>query len=425
MTVLVFLSSLLGTMAIGVPIAFALLLCGVALMVELDTFDAQIVAQNLINGADSFSLLAVPFFVLAGEFMNAGGLSRRIVDLAMAFVGHKRGGLGYVAVFTTVLMASMSGSAVADTAAIGTMLIPMMSRAGYSVERSAGVIAAGGIIAPIIPPSIPFIIFGVVGGVSISKLFMAGIVPGLMMGMGLVFAWWLITRKQVLETGEAAPWSEVARQFLRGFWALLIPVIIVGGIRFGIFTPTEAGVVAAVYAFFIGTFVYRELKLSQLYRIFLSAGVVTAVIMFMVAAATVAAWMLTIADLPNEMVKLLHSFIDSPIALMAVIMALVLVVGTAMDLVPIILILTPVLMPVVKEAGIDPVYFGVMFVMNTAIGLITPPVGNVLNVIAGVSKISFDRAVRGIWPFLLVHVGLLVLFILFPALITVPMKWWM
>jgi len=425
MIITVFLVALLGAMALGMPIAFALVVCGVALMFQLDNFDAQIVAQNLVNGADSFPLLAVPFFMLAGEFMNAGGLTRRIVDLAMAIIGHVRGGMGYVAVFAAIVMASMSGSAVADTAAVGALLIPMMRKAGYNLNSSAGLIAAGGIIAPVLPPSIPFIIFGVAGGVSISKLFLAGIVPGLMMGAMLVFTWWLVSRKGTHAVSPRQSLREVGRRFVKGFWALVIPVIIVGGIKMGVFTPTEAGVVAAVYSFVVATFVYRELRLSQLFDLFLAAGKMTAVVMFLVAAAAVSAWLITIADLPQAVISLLEPLIGNKILLMVVIMLIVVVVGTALDLVPTILILTPVLMPLVKQAGIDPVYFGVLFIMNNAIGLITPPVGTVLNVICGVSKITMDEVMKGVWPFLLAHLLLLTALTLFPALVLVPMKWFM
>lgn len=424
MTIAIFLASLLGAMALGVPIAFALMACAVALMLHLDVFDAQIMAQNMVAGADSFPLLAVPFFMLAGEFMNAGGLSRRIVNLAMAIVGHKRGGLGYVAVFASIIMASMSGSAVADTAAVGALLIPMMRKGGYDVPRSAGLIASGGIIAPIIPPSIPFIIFGVAGGVSISKLFLAGVVPGLLMGVVLLFTWWLVTRGEPLAVTERCSLAEVGRRAADAFWALVIPVVIVGGIKLGVFTPTEAGVVAAVYAFVVAVFVYRELKLSQLWGLLLSAGMTTAVVMFLVAAASVSAWLITIADLPFLVVDLLEPLIDNPTLLLAVIMIIVVVVGAAIDLVPTILILTPVLMPVVREAGIDPVYFGVLFIMNCAIGLITPPVGTVLNVVCGVGKVTMGQVVRGVWPFLLAHLSLLALLVLFPQLVLVPLGWW-
>lgn len=425
MTVVIFLGSLLGSMAIGVPIAFALILCGVALMLHLGMFDAQIISQNLVSGADSFQLLAIPFFLVAGEFMNAGGLSRRIVDLAMALVGHFRGGLGYVAILAAIVMASMSGSAVADTAAVGAMLIPMMRKAGYDVNRSSGLIAAGGIIAPIIPPSIPFIIFGVTAGVSVKKLFMAGIVPGLMMAVFLVAAWWLVTRHDPVPVAPRQPLRVIGKRLVDGIWALMIPVLIIVGIKEGIFTPTEAGVVAAVYALFVGMFVYRELKPAQLYPLLLAAGRTTAVVMFLVAAAGVAAWLITIADLPQTVIGILEPLIDQPILLMVVIMVIVVIVGTALDLVPTILILTPVLMPVITQAGIDPVYFGVLFIMNNAIGLITPPVGTVLNVICGVSRVSMDDVVRGIWPFLLAHILLLALLTLFPSLVLVPMTWFM
>ncbi|WP_207459059.1 TRAP transporter large permease subunit [Azospirillum sp. SYSU D00513] len=423
MTITVFLGSLLGAMAIGMPIAFALLLCGVALMFHLDLFDAQIVAQNVINGADSFPLMAVPFFMLAGEIMNAGGLSKRIVTVAMTLVGHVKGGLGYVAILAACIMASLSGSAVADAAALSALLVPMMVRAGHDKARSGGLIAASGIIAPIIPPSIGFIIFGVAANVSITKLFLAGIVPGLMLGLALVVAWWLVVRGENVTPPPRASKGDILRAVLDGFWALLLPLIIIFGLKFGIFTPTEAAVVAAVYSLFVATVIYRELRFAQLFELFVTAATTTAVVMFLVAAAMVSAWMITVADLPSQVSELLGPFMDSPTLLMLAIMALVVVVGTAMDMTPTILILTPVLMPVIKEAGIDPIYFGVLFIINNAIGLITPPVGTVLNVVAGVSKISMGSLIRGVWPFMLAQLIVLALLILFPSLVTVPARW--
>ncbi|MBY6260943.1 TRAP transporter large permease subunit [Azospirillum sp. 412522] len=423
MTVTVFLGSLLGAMAIGTPIAFALLLCGVALMFHLDLFDAQIVAQNVVNGADSFPLVAVPFFMLAGEVMNAGGLSRRIVAVAMALVGHIRGGLGYVAILASCILASLSGSAVADAAALSALLVPMMVRAGHDKARSCGLIAAGGIIAPVIPPSVGFILFGVAANVSITKLFLAGIVPGLMLGLGLVAAWWLVVRQEALTPPPRATKGEIAAAVKDGFWALMLPGIIIFGLKFGIFTPTEAAVVAAVYALFVATVVYRELKLSQLFDLFASAATTTAVVMFLVAAAMVSAWMITIANLPAQVADILEPFMGNPTLLMAAIMVLVVIVGTAMDMTPTILILTPVLMPVIKQAGIDPVYFGVLFIINNAIGLITPPVGTVLNVVAGVSRISMGSLMRGVWPFMAAQLLVLVLLVLFPSLVLVPARW--
>ena len=431
MTVTVFILSLLGAMALGMPIAYALLVCGLALMSYLAAtggiaaFDSQILAQRFVDGADNFPLLAVPFFLLAGEFMNAGGLSRRIVQMAMAWVGHFRGGLGYVAVMAAIIMASLSGSAVADTAALAALLIPMMRKAGYNVGRSAGLIAAGGIIAPVIPPSIGFIIFGVAANVSITKLFLAGIVPGIMMGVAIGIAWWWVARREQVQPGEKVSMAGRLQATREGFLALALPVIIIGGMKFGVFTPTEAAVVAAVYSFLIGAFVYRELKFSALYRLILTAGKTTAVIMFLVAAAMVSAWLITVANIPAEVAKMMEPFMGNKMLLMLVLMLLVVVVGTALDFTPTVLILTPVLMPLVKQAGIDPVYFGVLFIMNNAIGLITPPVGTVLNVVCGVAKISMGTAFRGVLPFLTAQLIVMFLLVLFPQLVLVPMKWFL
>lgn len=425
MTIAIFVGSLLGSMALGAPVAIALLICGVALMLHMDMFDSQILAQNLIGGADSFPLMAVPFFMLAGELMNAGGLSKRIIDLAVTLVGHRRGGLGYVAIVAALIMASISGSAVADTAALAAILLPMMRKIGYNVPRAAALVAAGGIIAPVIPPSIGFVVFGVAAGVSITQLFMAGIVPGIMMALALTVTWWLIAGNEPVAREEKASGKEIGKALLDGVWALGMPVLIVGGMRMGIFTPTEAAVVAAVYAAFVGAFIYRELKLEHFRHVMLMSLKTSASVMFLVAAAMVSAWLITIADIPGQVTALLGPLIENKLLLILMMMLLVLVIGTVLDFIPTILILTPVFMPIVHQAGINPVYFGVMFIIATAIGLMTPPVGTVINVACAVAKTPMEKVVRSSLPFIVSQIVVVALLIIFPELITVPVKWLM
>ena len=420
MTVTIFLGALLVPMALGVPIAFALIISGVALMMYLGLFDAQIVAQNVLNGADSFPLMAVPFFLLAGEVMNTGGLSRRIVNLAMALVGHIRGGLGFVAIFAACILSSLSGSAVADAAALGALLYPMMVKSGHDPARTGGLLASASVIGPIIPPSIGFILYGVIGGVSITKLFLAGIFPGLMIAVALCITWLLVARKEQFALPPRQSGTVRLKAFVDSIWALMLPVIIIVGLKFGVFTPTEAGVVAAVYSLFVAMVVYRELPPAKLFGVFVAAAKITSVVMFLVACAAVSAWLVTVADVPGELVSLLEPLMDNQTLLLLAIMALVVVVGTAMDMTPTILIMTPVLMPVIKEAGIDPVYFGVLFIINNSIGLITPPVGTVLNVICGVSKLNMEQLMKGVMPFLIAEIIVLLLLVLFPQLVTFP-----
>jgi TRAP-type transport system large permease protein len=423
MTLTIFLGSLVLLMVLGMPIAFALVLTGVALMFHLDFFDAQLVAQNLLSGADNFPLMAVPFFILAGELMNAGGISRRIINLAVSLVGHIRGGLGYVAIAAAVLLASLSGSAIADTAALATLLIPMMRDHGYAVPRSAGLIASGGIIAPIIPPSMPFIIFGVTTNTSISNLFLAGVVPGVLMGVALVAVWIALARKMNVTPQPKASWGDRRRALVDGVWALMLPVIILGGLRGGLFTPTEAAVVAAVYSLFVSLFIYREVKMGELVKLLVDASRTTSTVMFLCAGALVSSYMVTLADLPAQVTEFLAPLLSEPRLLMFAIMLLLLAIGTVMDLTPTILVMGPVLMPIALKAGIDPTYFGVMFILVGTLGLIHPPVCTVLNVVCGVAKISLESATKGIWPFLLTYIVLILLFIIFPGIITAPLAW--
>ncbi|MCX7660752.1 TRAP transporter large permease subunit [Caldimonas sp.] len=423
MTIALFLCVLFAAMTVGVPIAFALMLTALALMVQLDFFDAQLLAQNVQAGFDSFPLLAVPFFILAGELMNAGGLSRRIIELARVFVGHIQGGLGYVAIAAAVMLASMSGSAIADTAALATLLLPMMRKQHYPDGSSAGLIASGGIIAPIIPPSMPMVIYGVTTNTSISKLFLAGIVPGVLMAAALVLVWRRIAGRTALPVAEKASWTQRWHALAGSVWALMLPVIIIGGLRFGLFTPTEAAVVAAVYALLVATVVYRELRPAALYQVFVSAAKTTGVVMFLCGAATAASYMITLADLPGELARSFGPLLEHRILFMLVVAVFLLAVGMVMDLTPTILILGPVLAPLAARAGLDPVYFGFIFIFIGCLGLLTPPVGTVLNVVAGVGRLRMEPVVRGVLPFLAVYLALLLLMILFPPIVLAPLRW--
>ena len=425
MTLFVFLAALVITIVIGIPIAFALLSCGVVMMYHLDYFRPMFMARQIVAGADNFSLMAIPFFILAGEMMSAGGLSQRIVDLPLKLIGHKQGGLGYVAIIATVIMASLSGSAVADTAAVAAILIPMMVKAGYPLVRSSGLIAAGGIIAPIIPPSMPFIVFGVTAAVSIKDLFMGGIVPGLMMGGGLMIVWGLLCRRMDLELQPKATRQEVWATLKSSLWALALPVVIIGGFRIGVFTATEAGAVAAVYSMFVGLFIYREMSFKEFYKQLTGSVTTIGIVTFLVAAANFSGVLMARAQLPATVSRLLEPLIGQPTMLIVVIMLLCFFVGMVMDLTPAVLILVPVIMPLIREANINPAYFGILFIMNLCIGLLTPPVGNVLNVITGIAKIRFDQAARGVLPFLLAHIIVLALLIAFPSLVIVPMNFFL
>ena len=420
---IVFSAGMLLLMGIGMNMALALVLTGAGMAWVLGFWDTQLLAQNLVAGVDSFPLLAVPFFILAGELMNSGGISRRIISMAQAWVGHIRGGLGYVAIGAAVLMASMSGSALADTAALATILMPMMRQQGYPMHTSAGLIASGGIIAPIIPPSMPFVIYGVTTNTSISALFVSGIVPGLIMGAGLIVAWRYVLRDMVLPTGTPMPFAARIRATVSAFWAMLMPIIIIGGMKTGVFTPTEAAVVAAFYALVVALFVHREMKLPEIHGVLVRAAKTTAIVMFLCAGAQVASYMITLADLPNVLTAWLGPLVQSPKLLMFVMMIVLIVIGTALDLTPTILIFAPVMLPIAVKAGIDPVYFGLMFVLNGAIGLITPPVGTVLNVVAGVGRISMHQVIKGVNPFLITYTLILFLFVLFPQIVTAPVAW--
>ncbi|MBK5925444.1 TRAP transporter large permease [Rhodovulum sulfidophilum] len=422
-TILIFVGVLLVTAIAGIPIAFGLMLAGIAMLWQLGMLDWQSIALQMTNSADSFPLLAIPFFLLAGEAMNAGGLSRRLVNLGLALVGHLRGGLGYVAIVTAVLLASLSGSAIADTAVLAGMLVPIMRQSGYPMGRASGLIASGGIIAPVIPPSIGYIVFGVAGNVSITRLFLSGIVPGVAMALALTATWWLMCRRENMATLPRRTGPEIRTALVDAVVAMMLPAIIVGGLKFGIFTPTEAGVVACIYALLAGTVIYREITLGVLYECMLNAVRTTAAVMLLIAAAGITAYAITIAGVPQQLAVLLGPLAQHQTLLMLAIVVIVILVGTALDFIPTLLVLTPVLLPIAKQAGIDPVYFGVIFMMSAAIGLLTPPVGAVLNVVCAVARQQYADVVRGVMPFIVVQVLLLLLLVLFPQIVILPGRW--
>ena len=422
MLIVIFLGVLLAGIVIGLPIAYVPVLVGVALMFQIDFFNAQIVSQNMILGIDNFLLLAIPFFILAGELMNKGGLSKRIIDVALSFFGHRKGGLGYVGIIAALILASLSGSAIADSAALAAILMPMMRKAGYPEGQSVGLLAAGGVIAPIIPPSIAFVVYGAVANVSITKMFLAGIVPGVLMSVSLVLAWRAVSAGGDYEVLPKADWSQRGRALIVGIPALVLPVVVIGGLRVGVFTPTEAAVIACMFALLVGMFVYRELDLRGVYECLVRAAMTSAAVLFLIGASSVSAWLITTASLPATIISAVEPFMETPILLVAVLVLLTLVMGMVLDFTPLMLIMMPIVIPLCKTAGVDLIYFGVVFIMAGALGLLTPPVGNVLNVVAGVSGTRMDKVIGGVLPFLLAEIAILALLVMVPSLVTAPLE---
>ena len=421
--VIVFLLTLAITIPLGVPIAFVLILCAITLMQFLGQTDMSIITQNMIMGANNAALMAIPFFMLAGEVMSRGGLSQRIVDFAKIVVGRFRGGLGYAAILASMIFAGLSGSPVADAAALGGIMIPLMVKNGYSKERSTGLLCSGAVIAPIIPPSIPMIVLATGTGLSVGKMFMAGLVPGIILGICLMVCWRIIVVHDKVDDTVRFTKEQIKHILKDSLPALFMPILIIGGIRFGIFTPTEAGAFAVVYALAISLFVYKEMKWKDLTDVFLEGAKSTGIVMFIVASASAVGWLITVAQIPAKVVTLLAPLIAHPLALLLMINLFLFIMGMIMDLTPNILIFGPILVPVVQAAGIDPIVFGVIMVLNLTIGLITPPVGTILYIGCSIADLSFGRVVKGVLPFLACEIIVLLLVSVFPQLISVPMGW--
>ena len=426
MELFIFLGSLFFFMLIGVPLALVLVLCAIVLMWNSGMWDAMIIPGSMLDGANNYPLMAIPFFVFAGEIMAEGGLSKRVVQLAQLMIGRVRGGLGYAAIIASIIFAGLMGSSVGEAAALGGLLLPMMKEVGYHPGRAGAVIASGAILGPIIPPSTNFILLGAtVSGLSITKLFMIGLVPGILIGLALMVVWFFVVRKDGYNETIRFTKQEAIKIIIDSTPAFMMPVLLLGGIRFGIFTPTEGGAFAAIYAILVCVLYYRELSFRDLLRVSARAARTTSVVMLIVATATAVGWFITIAQIPNQMTALFSPLIDSPILLLISINIFLFLIGMVMDLTPNILIFAPVFYPLIQQAGIDPYYFGLLFVLNLGIGVITPPVGTVLYVVCGIGHIKFADLVIKLIPFILVETIMLFLLLFFPKLSLVPMNWLM
>ena len=397
----VLFGSLVFFFLLNVPIAVAIGLASLSAILWSGAIPPVVLVQKMFTATDSFPLMAVPFFILAGSLMEFGGISRRLVDFANSIVGRFSGGLAFVAIIASMFFGAISGAAVACVAAIGTILIPAMVRRGYDTPYATAVQATAGTLGVMIPPSIPMIIYGVLTGVSIGALFMGGILPGILVGGSLMLVAWMIARKRGYKGDEKASGAKIWATFKDAILALLMPVIILGGIYGGVFTPTEAAVVAVAYGFIIGFFVYRELTLSKLKDILVNTSVGTATIMFIIATSSVFSWILTAQRVPQAVAEAILSISTNPIVILTLINLLLLFIGTFMETVASIIILVPVLLPVVTQIGVDPLHFGIIIVVNLAIGMVTPPLGVCLFVGCGISGITLESISKAVWPFIL------------------------
>ncbi|MGI6789761.1 MULTISPECIES: TRAP transporter large permease [Aminobacterium] len=418
MTAVLF-ASLILFFVMNVPIAIAIGLASVAAILFSGSIPPIVVVQKMFTAADSFPLMAVPFFILAGSLMEFGGISRRLVEFANSIVGRFSGGLAFVAITASMFFGAISGAAVATVAAIGTILIPAMVRRGYDKPFATAVQATAGTLGVMIPPSIPMIIYGVLTGVSIGALFMGGILPGILVGLSLMFVAWLISRKKGYRGDEKSSLNRIWQTFKQAILALLMPVIILGGIYGGVFTPTEAAVVAVVYGFVVGFFIYRELNLSQLKDILVTTVVGTSMIMFIIATSSVFSWILTAEQIPQVVANAILSISKNPIIILALINLLLLFLGTFMETVAAIIILVPVLLPVITQIGVDPLHFGIVLVVNLAIGMVTPPLGVCLFIGCSIADITLEDITRAVWPFILIMIADVLLLTYLPWISTI------
>lgn len=418
-----FLPLFLVFLLLGLPIVFGLVAApGILLWLNGQERDIVLLYRNVYNGMDSFPLMAIPFFMLAGELMNRAGITLRLVEFAQAMIGHLRGGLAHVNILSSMLFAGLSGSAVADVSALGSMLIPAMEKQGYTRRFAAAVTAASSIIGPIIPPSGIMIIYAYVMGESVAALFLAGIVPGILIGLALMgIVWWVADKENLPLATRRASWGERGQASLKAFWPLLTPVIIMGGILGGIFTPTEASAIAVGYAFFIGLFVLRTLKLNEIPDVLTRAGMTSAVVLLLVGAAMAFKTVASLSHTPEMLADIILGLSENPLVLLFLINILLFIVGMFLDAGPAIIILGPILGPIFTQMGVDSVHFAIIMAVNLTVGLLTPPMGLVLFVTSSVSGLRVETIARATLPFLAAEIAVIFLITYFPALtLTIP-----
>ncbi|MBB6450524.1 C4-dicarboxylate transporter DctM subunit [Geomicrobium halophilum] len=402
---------------LSVPIGIALGVASLIALIYSGTLPVEFIVQGLVTSVDSFPIMAVPFFILAGEIMGKGGITNRLFNVANTLVGNKTGGFAIATVITCMFFAAMSGSGPATVAAIGGIMIPAMVSIGYDKKFATALIAAAGSLGVILPPSIPLIMYGTTGGSSVGDLFLAGIIPGIFVGFGLmVFAYFYSRKNGYHGTGIPFDFNTFVRASWEAKWALFIPIIILGGIYGGIFTPTEAAAVAVIYALITGMFLYKEIKIKDLPKVMVDASLTTATVLLIVGAATSFGILLTIEQIPEQVTEAMLALSENPIIIVIIITLLLLIVGTFMDTVAAIIILTPILLPVVSELGFDPIHFGILMVVNLAIGFITPPLGVNLFVASGISGLSIESLSRAIIPFFVVMLITLLVITFVPQL---------
>jgi len=417
----VLILSFIGMALIGIPVAYALALSVSFVLFEYMDLPQVLIVNNLFSGIDSFSFMAVPFFMLAGAFMSAGGVTSRLVNVAQAMVGSFTGGLAQAVAVAGMFFAAISGSSAATTAAIGSTMVHEMEEKGYKREMATGIVAAAGTVGIVIPPSITFVVYGVIANVSIGDLFMAGVVPGLVMGGVMCGMGWYLAKKEQIPPDGSFSIIRLGSAIKEAFWALMTPVIIIGGIYSGVFTPTEAAAVAAVYGIVVGLFIYKELKIKEFPQIVFKAVIGTTLIMFLVGASKIFGWLMTNLQIPHMIGESVTEFTSSPVVFLLIMNVLLLVLGTLVNASAAVVILTPIFLPVAMGMGIDPVHFGVVMVMNLAIGCITPPVGLDLFVASAITKVPLEKVMKATMPYLFAILAALVCITMIPAIsITLP-----